>query len=108
MNEVKQLELSVNEFNINQGYEYQQNNFTFFEFHIDDHESFHTRCQYLPFRGHLSVQKPENTKPIIKIGQDEACYKQYAQTFDQWYLPDGSLQINPKNEGDGVMLSVFM
>lgn len=78
------------------------------EFHVDEHPSFSERCnRETIFGGHLSVRKPNDSKPLIMIGQDECIYKQFTTTPKQWHLPDGSASINQKTDGDGVMLSVF-
>ena len=108
MSEVEELEKEDEFFKRSQGYEYTQNGQTLYEFHVDDHPTFHDRCRHLIFGGHLSVRKRSGEKPIIMIGQDESIFKQYLLTTKQWYLRDGSCAPNPKEEGQGVMLSSFV
>ena len=108
--EVKILEDKDGQFSRKMGYEYNNDNGQpFFEFHVDDHDSFQQRCNIeTVFGRHLSIRKPQHLKPIIKIGQDESVFKQYLQTLNQWYLPDGTTVINPKTDGDGIMYSAFV
>ena len=108
MSEVEELEGSDNLFSRKYGFEYKIGGLTFFEFHVDDHPTFHQRCRNLPFGGHLSVRKREDEKPLILIGQDESIFKQFAISVKQWALPDGSTSVNPKEDGQGVMLSSFV
>ena len=109
--EVEKLEKENIDFVRDYGYEYKDNTtgLTMFEFHVDDHESFHkTAAAKFPFGGNLSVRKKEGDKPIIMIGQDESVYKQYLINSKQWNLPDGTTAVNPKDEGHGIMLSSFV
>ena len=57
---------------------------------------------------HLSVKKKPEEKPIIMIGQDKSIFKQFLITAKQWNLPDGSCAINPKEDGQGIMISTFV
>ena len=97
-------------FNRNIGYKYKngENNPTLFEFHVDDHPTFQQHCSNLQFGGHLSVRKKESEKPLILLGQDESIFKQYTLSPKQWSLPDGITAPNPKEDGQGVMLSSFV
>ena len=89
------------------GYRFEKNNETFYEFHVDDHEIFQQKCTHLPYGGYLSIRKPPNLKPLLILGQDECIFKQFIFTRGTWVLPDGTRQLVPKDEGQGVMLSSF-
>ena len=109
--EANELEDNNDCFEKESGYRYEWEMQTYYEYHVDDHESFQQRCnndENCPFGGYLSVRMPLGTKPIIKIGQDESVFKQFSLTKKQWYLPDGTSVPNPKSEGDGVMYSAFV
>ena len=41
------------------------------------------------------------------IGQNECIFKQFLMIKKQWYLPDGTTDVNPKEEGMGIMHSSF-
>ena len=43
----------------------------------------------------------------MMFGQDEAIMKQKLLTLFSWTMPDGAKPLNPKDEGQGVMLSAF-
>ena len=45
---------------------------------------------------------------MILIGQDESIYKQFSITAEQWALLNIETVPNPKEEGQGVMLSSFV
>jgi len=108
--EVLKLEQQSNgQFKKEIGYKYNNSDgLTMFEFHVDDHESFATHCNLVTIHGgYLSVRKPPDSKPLIMIGQDECIFKQHLTTRSQWHLPDGTSKINPKTDGDGLMLSSF-
>ena len=90
------------------GYHYtDKNNKQMVEYHVDDNILFQTRCDDLPYGGNLSVRKPPATKPLMIIGQDECIFKQYLFTAGYWMMPDGTKQLVPKDEGNGIMLSSF-
>ena len=90
------------------GYYYtDEENKEMYEFHVDDNILFQTRCDDLPYGGNLSVRKPPGTKPLMIIGQDECIFKQYLFTAGYWMMPDGTKQLVPKDEGNGIMLSSF-
>ena len=76
-----------------------------YEFHVDDHEIFSVKCSHLPYGGYLSVRMPSGAKPLMIVGQDECIFKQYVFTKGIWVLPDGTKQIIPKDEGQGLMIS---
>ena len=54
------------------------------------------------------MRRDTSKKPIIIIGQDESIFKQYCLSKKQWFLPDGSTNANPKDEGQGIMISAFV
>ena len=41
------------------------------------------------------------------IDQDKCIFKQFLLVKKQWYLPDGTTSVNPKEEGMGIMISSF-
>ena len=108
IDKVEELERNDVFFKKEIGYRYVKDACTFFEFHVDDHPKFQEKCKYLQFGGHLSVRKREDELPLILIGQDKSILKQYAITPKQWTLPDGATSTNPKEDGQGVMLSSFV
>ena len=91
-------------------HKFEKHGLTFFEFHVDDCDYLQSRCNNddTPFGGHLSVRMPPGTKPLIKFGQDECIFKQYLISTHKWYLHDGTNSVDPKTEGDGVMISAFV
>ena len=89
------------------GYKYEKQGRIYYEFHVDDHPSFHDKCKNVPFGGYLSVRKPEDKKKIMMFGQDEAIMKQKSFTLLSWTLPDRSKPLMPKDEGQGIMISAF-
>ncbi len=108
LEEVEDLERSDSNFDRTCGYEYEKEEQTYIEFHVDSHLSFSQRCNTeTEFGGYLSVRMPPNVKPIIKIGQDECIFKQFLMSNGKWYLPDGSSKADPKNDGCGIMISAF-
>ena len=50
---------------------------------------------------------PKHTKPIMILGQDECIFKQYLFSKGFWTHADGTKQLIPKEEGQGLMLSCF-
>jgi hypothetical protein len=79
------------------------------EYHVDDHHGFQDKMNAMTrFGGNLSVRKPQDRKPIIGFGQDEAIMKQYCFTTKAWTAPSGQKAIVPKDEGMGVMISAFV
>ena len=90
------------------GYKYTHNGTAMFEYHVDDHIIFQERCSRLPYGGNLSIRKDPNVKPLMILGQDECIFKQFIFSKGYWLLPDGTKQLVPKDEGQGVMLSSFV
>ena len=105
--EEKDKLVRLGEVDENVGYHYKKDGVDMVEFHVDDHILFQSRCDSLPYGGNLSVRKPPNTKPLMILGQDECIFKQYLFTAGYWMLPDGTKQLVPKDEGQGIMLSSF-
>ena len=90
------------------GYHYKSQDGTeMVEFHVDDHVSFQNECNSLPFGGNLSVRMSPDKKKAMIFGQDECIFRQYVFTKGLWCCPDGTRQLTPKDEGQGVMLSSF-
>ncbi len=78
------------------------------EHHVNDHPSFQdTMNTTTTFGGNLSVRFPEGRKPLICFGQDEAIMKQYCFTSKSWTAPTGQKAIIPKDDGMGVIISMF-
>ena len=90
------------------GYHYCIDGKQFVEFHVDDHIDFQNRCNHLQYGGYLSVRKDPQLKPLMILGQDEVIFKQFVFSKGVWILPDGTKQLMPKDEGQGVMLSSFV
>jgi hypothetical protein len=94
--------------NKHHGYKYKYDDVTMFEYHVDDHSDFPNRVQHNPqFGGDLSVRRNKSKKPLIMFGQDECIFKQYLFGSKQWFLPDGTTILLPKDEGMGIMMSSF-
>jgi hypothetical protein len=55
----------------------------------------------------MSVRTPAGSKPILLLGQDEALFSQYLIATKSWSGPGGESVLNPKSEGDKIMLSAF-
>ena len=89
------------------GYEYEKDDKIYYEYHVDDNQIFHDWCSHLPYGGHLSIRMPYNTKPLMILGQDECIFKQYLFSKGFWTHSDGTKQLIPKEEGQGLMLSCF-
>ena len=96
------------------GYEYvdrDDNNMV--EYHVDSSDAFHEKMIDNVFGGNLSVRFPTNEagerigKPLFIFGQDECIFKQYIFHRMHWVGRDGERPLVPKDEGMGVMLSVF-
>ena len=45
---------------------------------------------------------------MLGLGLGLGIFKQYVFTKGNWLLPDGTKQLIPKDEGQGVMLSPFV
>ena len=89
------------------GYKYSKNGRTFYEYHVDDHNSLQIKCNTESyFGGNLSIRCRVGEQPIIKIGQDESIFKQFVISKSKWYLPDGTTNPDPKTEGDGVLINI--
>jgi hypothetical protein len=85
------------------------------EYHgVDDCKELFQRAQELfDFGGALSIQwledkeRDQSEKPFIIFGQDEVIFKQYLLTLKHWIGREEDRPLVPKDEGQGVMLSVF-
>ena len=77
------------------------------EFHVDNHKSFfdwgNENCEY---GGCLSVRFPGGRK-LVRIGQDEACFNQFASSKSAWVGSKGERGLLPKHDGAGIMISGF-
>ena len=91
------------------GYNYDLNGVSMTEVHAlhfkdDDatRDQLHTSMkEYCLFFG-VSVRQP-----LIIFGQDEAIFKQYLLTLKLWLGRGGKQPLRPKDEGMGMMASVF-
>ena len=81
---------------------------TYFEVHVDVHDDLKQYHAHLPFGGQISMFAPSNLKPLIIFGQDESIFKQYSFSSSSWSCPDGTKQLIPKDDGNGLMLSSFV
>ena len=90
------------------GYNYEIDGNTMHEYHCDDHITFQRQCNTLPHGGNLLVRKDPLQTPLLIFGQDGCIFKQYVFSQGQWVLPNGTKQLIPKDEGQGVMLSSFV
>ena len=99
--------IANNELDEKLGYKYRHNGVDMVEYHVDDHKLFAAKCSSLQYGGNLSIHKPPTQKPLMIIGQDECIFKQYIFKKKYWVLPDGTRQLIPKDEGQGLMLSSF-
>ena len=61
------------------------------------------KCVY-DMGGKLSVRMPAGAVPIVKCGQDETIFKQWAMHSKEWNM-EGKRRARPKNEGKGIMYS---
>lgn len=89
------------------GFKYTKDDKIYSEYHVDDSHIFHDWTSHLPYGSHLSVQMPIHTKSIMILGQDECIFKQYLFSKGFWTHSDGTKQLIPKEEGQGLMLSCF-
>ena len=96
-------------------YEYYDDNWNkMFEFHVDDCPRFAEWSDWpdfdsARFGGCLSVWFPgKGAKPLIIFGQDECIFKQYVFTKKSWMGSQGQTVLTPKDEGQGVMISLFV
>ena len=92
------------------GHHYVDNNgVDMVEYHVDDSPVFEeVASQNTRFGGYLSVRKPEGSKPLICLGQDEYIFKQFTFTTKSWTAPDGQKALVPKDDGMGIMISAFV
>ena len=62
------------------------------KFHDDDHIIFLSKCDTLPYGGHISVRKPIDEKKITIILQIKTLQKQCHFSKSFWTLLDGTCQ----------------
>ena len=101
------------EFNGKDSSKYENEELTFFKFHVDNHEWLANKWAMLgveepQYGGNLSVRGKESEKPIIMFGQDECIFKKNLFSYKHWALPDSTTPPMPKEEGHGIMLSSFV
>ncbi len=77
-----------------------------YEFHVDDHESFHIATRNLPLGGSPSVRRDPTRKIEICFGQDESTYMPHNLKKMFWAL-EGMVPMRNKSEGNGIMLSLL-
>ena len=52
--------------------QYTKDGVTYFNFHVDNHETFQLACKNIQFRnGFLSARKPEEKKKLIRLRQNK-------------------------------------
>jgi len=78
-----------------------KNNETMREYHIDTYHKF--RCMTPT----MSVRCPPNSRPVMIVGQDESCFKQYSFSKRCWVGPGGEMKLLPKTDGYTQMVSAF-
>jgi hypothetical protein len=61
----------------------------------------------LAFGDSLSMRMKDGEQPLIIFRHDEYIYKQYKLTKKTWMLPSRERQHVPKDEGQGVMISMM-
>jgi hypothetical protein len=89
------------------GYYYlYDNNQAMVEFHVDDSPEFSSLVKHLPFKGMLSIQRPQG-KSLIIFGHDECIFKQYLMTNHSWKGYNGETAPVPKDDRAGLMISAF-
>jgi hypothetical protein len=77
------------------------------EYHVDDSDCLFKMGSSLKYGGNLSHKMKADEKPLVMFGQDEAIFKQYLLSPRAWCGRNGERPLLPKDEGQGVMLSVF-
>ena len=103
------LETLHNDFPKNCYHSYKNNNINMREYHIDTHpilQNYITPVMQT-YGGNLSVRKETGQRQIMLIGQDESTYHQYVFSSKQWKGPSGRSFIQPKGDGEILMLSGF-
>ena len=60
------------------------------------------------FGGNLSVRKPDNIRPLLIFGQDEAVFYQYAASSKGWRGSKGQHVLRQKGTGEAIMISAFV
>ena len=71
------------------------------EYHVDTYRRFQEHCPT------VSVRCQSNSRPVIMIGQDESCFKQYSFSKRCWVGPAGEMKLLPKTDGYTQMVSAF-
>jgi len=78
------------------------------EFHVDDCHIFEEReNNETKFGGNLSVRRKKKEKPLLMFGHDECIIKQYTMTGKHGKAPNGAVDLIPKDDAQGVMISMF-
>jgi hypothetical protein len=60
-----------------------------------------------PFGGNLSVRRDPISAPLLIFGHDECIFKQYTLRKKSWTGPSGETVLVPKDDGQGIMISMF-
>ncbi|KAJ1449165.1 hypothetical protein M885DRAFT_573188, partial [Pelagophyceae sp. CCMP2097] len=84
------------------GYKHEADGAPMVEFHVDDFKDFSSGALVTNLSGF-----PVGERPMIHVGQDEACYKAYLLPKECWTI-DGYSPLRPKEEGPSLMLSAFV
>ena len=77
------------------------------EYHVDIHPRLQAFVRNKRMGGDLSVRKPEGTRPVIIIGQDESVVKQHSFSAKCWQGVGGERKLLPKSDGYSLMISAF-
>ena len=71
------------------------------EYHVDTYHKFQN------FNKTMSVQSDPNSRPIMLIGQDESCFRQYSFSKRCLVGPGGEMKLLPKTDGYTQMVCAF-
>ena len=94
----------------NCGYQYvdPMANVDMVEHHIDDVSREKVGDLIGQFGAQSSVRRDINKPIVMCIGQDEGIFKQFSFLSKMWTGPNGKHPLLPKDEGAGVMMSLFI
>ena len=94
---------------MDRGYWYKDDNHQdMVEYHVDASHIFQDRMNNeTKFGGKLSVRLDKETRPLLMFGHDKSIFNQFLLTKKRWTGPNGETPLDPKGDGQGVMLSAF-
>ena len=76
------------------------------EFHIDACNTFQERVN-CNFGGNLSVRQSQDQQLLIAFRHNKCIFKQFTFSLKSWIGPNGESVAMPKDDGMGIMISVF-